>query len=136
MVTDPPSVTSEEQIGAGNPDDSAQGDLLRSEIGPDPSIDDRPTIRVVLDGELDPHTAPGVQRQMDEAIDGGCQILVLDLARLRFIDSAGLRVVIGAHRRLAATGGELIIESPSDTARRLFEITGLNDHFTIRTGRS
>jgi len=86
---------------------------------------------LLLDGELDPHTAPLLQEQVDALADQGRLDIVLDLSRLQFIDSSGLRVVISAHRDLGAKGGQLSLRSPSDTAQRLLEITGLVDHITI-----
>jgi len=84
-----------------------------------------------LDGELDPHTAPLLKQQVDELAADGSLDIVLDLSQLAFIDSSGLRVVISAHREMADRGGQLTLQSPSDTAQRLLEITGLVDHITI-----
>jgi len=86
---------------------------------------------VRLAGELDPHTAPLLQRQVDQLIETGTTTLVFDMSELRFIDSSGLRVVIAVQRRLLDLGGGLSLRSPSETARRLFEITGLVDHIAI-----
>jgi anti-anti-sigma factor len=84
-----------------------------------------------LDGELDPHTAPMLEQQVNELAEAGSLDIVLDLSRLAFIDSSGLRVVISAHREMADRGGKLSLQSPSDTAQRLLEITGLVDHISI-----
>jgi anti-anti-sigma factor len=84
-----------------------------------------------LDGELDPHTAPLLKQQVDELAEAGSLDVVLDMSRLAFIDSSGLRVVISAHREMADRGGQLTLQSPSATAQRLLEITGLVDHIAI-----
>jgi anti-sigma B factor antagonist len=55
---------------------------------------------------------------------------VLVLSNLGFIDSSGLRVLIAADRDITERGGTLTLRSPSETVRRLLEITGLNDHLT------
>ena len=60
--------------------------------------------------------------------------LVLDLSQLGFVDSSGLRVLISAQHQLADHGGTLVLRSPSETVRRLLEITGLVDHITISDG--
>ena len=86
---------------------------------------------LTLAGELDPHTAPALAEELDDAIGGGATTVVLQLAELSFIDSSGLRVVISAHRRLDEAGGRLVLRTPSDTVRRLLEITGLLDHIEI-----
>jgi anti-sigma B factor antagonist len=86
---------------------------------------------VRLDGELDPHSTPVLQRVVDQVIAEGATRVTFHLADLRFIDSSGLRVLIATHRRLLEGGGALTLAAPSDTTRRLLEITGLHDHFEI-----
>jgi anti-anti-sigma factor len=86
---------------------------------------------IALSGELDPHTAPLLQGEIDGVLDQGGTDLVLDLSALGFVDSSGLRVLIAAQHQLAAQGGTLVLRSPSETVRRLLEITGLVDHVTI-----
>lgn len=87
-----------------------------------------------LDGELDPHTAPLLEHEINARADAGELDVVLDLRALQFIDSSGLRVLIAAHRELERRGGSLTLRSPSETAQRLLEITGLVDHITIVGG--
>jgi anti-anti-sigma factor len=88
-----------------------------------------PTIS--LNGELDPHTAPLLQQEIDGVLAAGGSDLVLDLSQLGFVDSSGLRVLISAQHQLDELGGTLALRSPSETVRRLLEITGLIDHVTI-----
>lgn len=83
---------------------------------------------VVLAGELDPHSADSVAEALhalggDEAVTR----VVVDLAGVGFIDSSGLRVLLAADEALTANGSKLVLRSPSDAARRLFEITDLLD---------
>jgi anti-sigma B factor antagonist len=86
----------------------------------------------VLQGELDPHTAPKLRTEIDRAMGAGQANLVFDLAGLSFIDSSGLRVIISAHKDAAERGGRLVLRSPSQTTRRLLDITGLLDHIETR----
>lgn len=88
---------------------------------------------VTLVGELDPHTSPLLEQEIDEGLGSGVTRLVLDMANLRFIDSSGLRVIIKAYKELEKREGELVLRSPNQTALRLFEITDLLDHFTIES---
>ncbi len=94
-----------------------------------------PEAVLALTGELDPHTAPLLQEQIDavRSAAGAARptTVVLELSGLTFIDSSGLRVVISTQRSLAADGGQLVLRGPSETARRLLEITGLVDHITV-----
>jgi anti-anti-sigma factor len=86
---------------------------------------------LVLKGELDPHTAPRLKDEIDSAMGAGANEIVLDLAELGFIDSSGLRVIISAHKESGERGGKLVLRSPSPTAKRLLDITGLLDHIEI-----
>ena len=87
---------------------------------------------LTLRGELDPHTAPLLHDEIDRAtLDGSIRTLVLDVGGLRFIDSSGLRVIIGAHKAMTARSGRLVLRDPTDTTRRLLDITGLADHIAL-----
>ena len=86
---------------------------------------------ITLAGELDPHTAPLLERAVAQLLADGSTDLVLDLSQLAFVDSSGLRVLIGAQRQLADQDGTLTLRAPSETVRRLLEITGLIDHIAI-----
>jgi anti-sigma B factor antagonist len=86
---------------------------------------------VVLSGELDGATAPFLVRtlvEVNETLDGD---LVLDINQLSFIDSTGLSVFVSQQKQLHARGKKLVIYAPTPLARRLFQITGLEDVLTI-----
>jgi anti-sigma B factor antagonist len=90
-------------------------------------------IVLVLDGEIDPHTAPQLESELEQALAAESARLVLDLEQVRFIDSSGLRVFITAHREMNDRGGKLLLRSPNDTAVRLLEITGLDAHIDVES---
>ncbi len=85
-------------------------------------------VTLTLTGELDPHTAPMLAEELEAAAHDGATSVVLILSGLGFIDSSGLRVLISANRDITDRGGRLVLRSPSETVRRLLEITGLLDH--------
>jgi anti-anti-sigma factor len=58
----------------------------------------------------------------------------LELSRLGFLDSSGLRVVIRAHQDVTRDGGTFTLRNPSVTAHRLLEITGLTDLIEVGAG--
>jgi anti-anti-sigma factor len=86
-----------------------------------------------LAGELDPHTAPRLQVEIDRLLEAGASAIILDLSRLGFVDSSGLRVLIRAHQDVTRDGGRFAVRNPSPTARRLLEITGLTDLIESRS---
>ncbi len=82
---------------------------------------------LALAGELDAHTAPRLALQLAELPPGDGDI-VLDIGRVEFMDSSGLRVVIEAHQRASDAGRRLVLRHPTAAVNRLLEISGLSDH--------
>jgi anti-anti-sigma factor len=56
---------------------------------------------------------------------------VVDLSGVTFIDSTGLQGLLRAQRAARQRGDDLILRHPSETVRRLLELTGLIDGFTV-----
>ena len=110
-----------------------EGEIMSSEVEPLSIVADANGAEVILhlDGELDPHTAPRLEEEIERWT--AARRIVLDWTDLRFIDSSGLRVVIAAHRGLEERGAVLVLRNPSPTASRLLEITGLAAHLQIET---
>jgi anti-sigma B factor antagonist len=80
---------------------------------------------VTVSGELDAATASYLYDRLAELEMEGVTNVVLDLARLNFMDTTGLGVIVTEHKRVQRGGGTLTIFSPSSPVRGLFEITGL-----------
>ena len=83
---------------------------------------------VSVEGELDTATAPTLGVTLDELAAKGPNVVALELSRVSFMDSSGLRVIVRATNALAERGGELSVEGVSATVRRTLEITGLLEH--------
>jgi anti-sigma B factor antagonist len=80
---------------------------------------------VTLSGELDASTASALYDQLSDLEMQDAHHVVLDLAKVTFMDSTGLAVIVTEHKRLRHSDGTLTIFSPPSSVRRLFEITGL-----------
>jgi anti-sigma B factor antagonist len=91
---------------------------------------------VRLAGELDAHDAPRMRELFTRAVDAvgsaGTPRLVLDLSALEFLDSTALGTMIGALRRVREAGGDMAVVLPETTARRIFEVTGLDTVLDVR----
>lgn len=92
------------------------------------SHDDGSTL--VLEGEIDAHTAPELAARLDVLPEGTGDVTV-DMSAVDFIDSSGLRVVIDVHQRATDAGRRLVLRSPSSAVARLLEIAGLTDHLHV-----
>jgi anti-anti-sigma factor len=86
---------------------------------------------VTVHGEVDVSTAPELGAYLDEAINSGHRFVALNLARVEFIDGAGLRAIESRAERLLLSGGALSIRSPSAMVRRLIDIVGLADKVRV-----
>jgi anti-sigma B factor antagonist len=90
---------------------------------------------VVLEigGEIDVYTAPRLRERLIEMVNSGEKHVVVDLGRVEFLDSTGLGVLVGAHRRLRAREGSLNLVCPHERLLKVFRITGLDNVFDIHS---
>lgn len=79
-----------------------------------------------LAGEMDIAEAPRVEAQIKQLEESRPPTLLLDLRGLTFMDSTGLRVVLGADRRARDDDRRLSIVRGPDSIQRLFAITRLD----------
>lgn len=81
---------------------------------------------VTLSGELDSSNVAQLEAQVASITAEPSRPLVFDLSGLRFIDSAGIAVLIGAARKTSVS-----LRNPSPVIRRVLAITGLSDVLAI-----
>ena len=79
-------------------------------------------ITVQLTGSLDTATAPELERQLAPVLGGKVKDLVFDLAHLKFISSAGLRVFSAARKTLKERGGQTSFVNMQPQIQKVFEI--------------
>jgi anti-sigma B factor antagonist len=92
-------------------------------------------VAVTLTGELDLYDAPALRESFHGLLESGAEVIVLDLTSVSFLDSTVLGTIVGLLRRVREAGGELRVVLPATTARRIFEITGLDAALDVRTSR-
>ena|SRR6476469_764956 len=80
---------------------------------------------VVVHGEIDMQTAPQLERVLDDVIAKGALLVTLDLEQVEFLDSSGLRVILGASNKLSEQEGQLLLEGASSAVERVLELTGV-----------
>jgi anti-sigma B factor antagonist len=89
--------------------------------------------RVVAKGDIDFESAPLLSQEFDRLIDAGAVLVVLDAGDVTFVDSSGIRAIVGAGNRLRERGGRLLIEHVSAAMERILEVAGLIDHYRSET---
>lgn len=86
---------------------------------------------LAVSGELDAATAPRLSEALEAIIDSEAESVLVDLSECSFIDSTGLGVVVTARTRLLDEGRRFELCCAGAQARRILEITGLDDVFGL-----
>lgn len=84
---------------------------------------------IALEGRLDTTTAPELEKELKTCLDGVTD-LTLDMANLDYISSAGLRVLLSAHKTMMKQG-QMKVTNASEIVKEVFEVTGFCDILTI-----
>lgn len=90
---------------------------------------DQTALTIEITGRLDTTTAPQLEDVVKADLDGITELL-LDLAGLEYISSAGLRVVLSAQKIMNKQGNMKIVNA-NESIMEVFEITGFADILTF-----
>lgn len=88
---------------------------------------------VILAGRLDAGNAQTLKETLNQIIEGGVTHLVVDLAQVPFIDSAGLAALVSALKSSRRAGGNVLLSAIQPQARTVFSLTMLDRVFNIYT---
>ena len=86
-------------------------------------------LTLALEGRLDTTTAPELDAVVSDSV-ASVKELVLDLNKLDYISSAGLRVLMSAQKKMS-THGCMKVTGVNETVNEVFEVTGFSDILTI-----
>ena len=87
------------------------------------------TLEIALEGRLDTMTAPELEAELQKDMSGA-ESLVMDFSKLDYISSAGLRVLLSAHKIMSGKGG-MKVTNVNEIVREVFDVTGFSDILTI-----
>jgi anti-sigma B factor antagonist len=89
------------------------------------------TAEISAHGEIDLATVNTLRSAITSALAQGVRHVVLHLEGVTYIDSSGLGTLIGAHKRVTASGGTMTVVCTRPRILRLFAITGLDRVLTV-----
>ncbi|WP_410655775.1 STAS domain-containing protein [Amycolatopsis sp. lyj-112] len=92
------------------------------------------TLVLIVDGDVDLHTAPAVHQALESALSRRPRRLVVDLSRVQFLNSAGLEVLLDAHQQ-AAPHTDLRLVATTRATWRPLQITRLHEQLAIHASR-
>ncbi|MBQ6009546.1 MAG: STAS domain-containing protein [Kiritimatiellae bacterium] len=81
-------------------------------------------LTIAVSGRVDTVTAPELEAGLKF---GDATCVVIDLANVPYMSSAGLRLLLAAHKQMLGKGGELLIANVQSTVREVLDITGFSD---------
>ncbi len=86
-------------------------------------------LTIELEGRLDTVSAPSLEAELKKDING-VQSLIFDFAKLEYLSSAGLRVLL-ASQKVMNRQGEMKIRNVNSTISDIFEVTGFSEILTV-----
>ena len=87
------------------------------------------TLTIALEGRLDTTTAPQLENEIGEKAVG-IKEMTIDMTKLEYISSAGLRVLLSTHKKMSKAGS-LKITGVCEEIMDVFEMTGFSDILNI-----
>ena len=83
-------------------------------------------VTLEITGRLDATTAPNLESVVNE-LSEETKELIFDMSGVEYISSAGIRVLLGAYKKMNSNQGGTRIEKVNDMVREVFEMTGLSE---------
>lgn len=87
------------------------------------------TLEIAVEGRLDTMTSPELESELKTCLEG-VDSLIMNCEKLDYISSAGLRVLLTAHKSMMSKGG-MRLTHVNEIVREVFEVTGFADVLTI-----
>ena len=92
---------------------------------------DGSTLVLALEGRLDTTTAPQLENELKVSLYD-TKALTLDMEKLEYLSSAGLRVLLAAQKQMQKQQGNMVIVNVNEIIMEVFEVTGFVDIITIK----
>ena len=86
-------------------------------------------LEIALEGRLDTMTAPELEAELKRSLDG-IESLTIDFSKLDYISSAGLRVILTAHKAMSSRNG-MKVTHVNEIVQEVFDVTGFADILTV-----
>lgn len=86
---------------------------------------------LLLKGDFDADNAPRVQQALAVLTDQDQPVVFVHMTELKYIDSAGLGILVGALKQAGARGGQIVLVEPSPFVSRILRVTALDKMFSV-----
>lgn len=85
---------------------------------------------VAFEGRLDTATSPQLEAELVKVLEAAKDV-TFDFAKLEYLSSAGLRIILSTHKKLKAAGGGLTVANVNQVIKNVFDMTGFSDIINI-----
>lgn len=89
------------------------------------------TVVASIEGRMDAVSTGEFDRKAGEWLTAGTTTFILDLSRLDYISSAGLRSLLVLGKKAAAGKGRVVLAAVKDTVKEIFAISGFDKIFAV-----
>jgi anti-anti-sigma factor len=86
---------------------------------------------VEVEGKMNTTDSPEAGAYLDDLLAEGATKILLNLAGVDFVASTGLRVILATGKKLAASGGKMVICELNPTVKEVFRMSGFSQMFTV-----
>jgi anti-anti-sigma factor len=85
-----------------------------------------------IDGDLTTNQSPEAESEINSILESTeCKLVVINVEKVNFIASTGLRIILAIGKRLKASGNELVVCSMNQTTKSVFKMSGFTRLFRI-----
>jgi anti-sigma B factor antagonist len=91
---------------------------------------------VDLEGNLDTNTAPDAESHLSKLMSEDITKILINLEKLDYISSAGLRVFLATAKQLKSTGGELRLCHLNETVQEIFDMSGFSTILSVSSSET
>ena len=81
----------------------------------------------MLKGRVNSFSAEELQHYLEKALNDGEKNIVLDMLKVEYLSSAGIRVILKIYKDIKEAGGKFGIESPAESVRNVLGMTALDE---------
>ena len=96
------------------------------------NIEDKGKAKVVkLEGKLDVNLSVSIESELDALIESGSINLILEISKVEYLSSSGIRVFINMMRKIKDKNGRLVLASVPDVIKKILKTVDLEDLFEV-----
>ena len=85
-----------------------------------------------FEGQFDTNTSPDAEREINKDLEEGEFKMILDISKISFVSSAGLRIFLSTNRKISTNKGVFSICGPNDIVKNILQISGFDFLLNVR----